>query len=428
MAGQRRIITTVLAAIGIVTVFTALSSPAAAADTTPPRPVTALTATSPAPDSVTLHWTNPTNNDFALVRVCRAVGSIAPTLPCAGVNLIKPTSSFTDRTQLLPNTRYTYSLWAVDKAGNVSAGKHAGVTTQAKTPPGNVTALIATALADGSIRLDWTNPADPDFAGVRVCRATGATAPTLPCAGVNLAAPIHTFTDSTGLIAGTQYTYTVFAYDTVGTTASGAHATATAAATPPGSVTNLSATALSATSITLTWTNPGDADFAGVRICRAFGTVAPTLPCAGVNLTAPTSTFTDSTGLVPSTQYSYSVFAYDTAGNAAAGASTTVSTPPLPLSANVTGLTASAGSPTSITLDWTNPDDPNFAGVLICDAVGPTAPTMPCGGVTLAKPAHTYTNTFQVFPGTQYTYAVFALNASGAAASGTTVTVTTPLS
>jgi hypothetical protein len=299
------------------------------------------------------------------------------------------------------------------------------VSTQAKTPPGNVTGLTATPLADGSIQLNWTNPGDADFAGVRICRATGATVPTLPC-GIKLAAPTNSYTDTVGLIANTQYTYAVFAYDTVGNTASGAHASATAAATPPGNVTGLTATALSATSIKLTWTNPADADFAGVRICRAYGAIAPALPCPGVNVPKPNTTFTDTTGLVPNTQYSYAVFAYDTVGSPASGATATATTQAAPLSANVTGLTASTPSATSVKLDWTNPNDANFAGVLICAAIGSTAPTTPCPGVTLAKPTSTYTDTFHVFPGTQYTYAVFALNSSGDPASGVSATVTTP--
>jgi hypothetical protein len=426
MSVRHQVAAIVVSAVTVVSTATALTSAASAADTTPPDPVSGLSAQSTTPTTVVLDWTNPTDTDFARVRICRAAGASAPTLPCAGLNLAKPTSTFTDTRQLLPHTQYTYGVWAFDAAGNPSARRQVTVTTQAKTPPGNVTGLTATALADGSIRLDWTNPGDADFAGVRICRAIGATVPTLPC-GIKLAAPANSYINSTRLLANTQYTYAVFAYDTVGNTASGAHASATVIATPPGNVTGLSATALSPSSIKLDWTNPGDADFAGVRICRAVGATAPTLPCPGVNIAAPTSTYTDSRNLLPKTEYTYAVFAYDTAAGAASGATASATTQPLPLSANVTGLTAVALSPTSIKLDWTNPADPNFAGVLICAAFGNTVPTTPCAGVTLAKPTHTYTDSFRVHPATKYTYAVFALNASGDPASGVSATVTTPL-
>lgn len=422
---RRRVATFVVSGVAVVATATALTSAALAADTTPPGPVSGLTAQSDTPTSVTLSWTNPTAADFARVRICRTAGTTVPTLPCTGLNLAKPAHTYTDTHQLLPNHMYTYAVWAFDNAGNHSTRRAVTVTTQAKTPPGNVTDLTATALDDGSIQLAWTNPGDADFAGVRLCRAAGSTPPTLPC-GIKLAKPTNSYNDSRSLIPGTLYTYSVFAYDTVGNTASGAHASATPLATPPGNVTNLTATALSDSSIELDWTNPDDADFAGVRVCRALGDTAPTLPCAGVNVLKPTATFTDSTGLFPDTEYTYAVFAFDTVGGAASGASASATTDPQPLSAPVTDLTVTATSATSIELDWTNPDDPNFAGVLICANLGDTAPTTPCTGVALANPTNTYTDDFNVFPGTQYTYAVFALNESGAPSDGPSGTVTTP--
>jgi titin len=424
---RHRVATFVLSGVAVVATATALTSAALAADTTPPGPVTNLTAQSNTPTSVHLDWTNPTAADFSHVRICRADGTTIPTRPCTGLNLAKPTSQYTDSKQLIPNHQYTYALWAFDAAGNASARRSVTVRTQAKTPPGNVTGLSATPLDDGSIQLNWTNPGDSDFAGVRLCRATGATAPTLPC-GIKLAKPADSYNDSRNLIPGQVYTYSVFAYDTVGSTASGAHVSATPLATPPGNVTDLTATTLSDSSIKLDWTNPGDSDFAGVRICRAIGDTAPTLPCAGVNVLKPTNTFTDNNGLFPDTEYTYAVFAFDTVGGAASGATASATTDPAPLSAPVTDLTVTATSPTSIELDWTNPDDPNFAGVLICANLGDVAPTTPCTGVALANPTNTYTDDFNVFPGTEYTYAVFALNEEGNPSSGPSATVTTPAS
>ncbi|HJQ43195.1 MAG TPA: fibronectin type III domain-containing protein, partial [Jatrophihabitantaceae bacterium] len=198
------------------------------------------------------------------------------------------------------------------------------------TPPGNVTGLTATPLSSTSIQLNWTNPADADLVGVRVCRNLGATAPTWPCGGVNVGKASHTFTDTFQIFPSTQYTYSVFAFDTsLNVNATGAHASATTPATvnpPPANVTGLTATPLAGPSVKLDWTNPADADFAGVRICRAFGSVAPTLPCGGVNVLKPTNTFTDSNALIPNTQYTYAVFAFDTGANAASGASATVTT------------------------------------------------------------------------------------------------------
>jgi hypothetical protein len=165
---------------------------------------------------------------------------------------------------------------------------------------------------------------------VRICRAAGAVAPTLPCNGVSVAAPAHTYTDTLQLLANTQYTYAVFAYNSSGAPSTGANVTVTTLHAPgQAGVTGLTATALSPGSVKLNWTNPTNSDFIGVQICRAVGTVAPTLPCAAVNVPTPGQTYTDTFGLISDTQYTYAVFAYNSLGVASSGTSVTVTTPPL---------------------------------------------------------------------------------------------------
>ncbi|NOX49412.1 MAG: serine hydrolase [Gammaproteobacteria bacterium] len=91
-------------------------------------------------------------------------------------------------------------------------------------------------------------------------------------------------------------------------------------AVPPGDVTAFSSAA-GDTEINLTWDNPLDADFAGVRIRRATGS-APAGPNDGVLVYEAAGTaFTDS-GLTNGTTYFYSAFAYDAQPNYADGVST----------------------------------------------------------------------------------------------------------
>ena len=294
------------------------------------------------------------------------------------------------------------------------------------TAPASVTGLTASSTAPTSVTLNWTNPTTAGFAGVHICRNYGTTAPTSDCVGVNVTSPTHTYTDTHQLIPNTQYTYAVFAYNTTGQLSPGASATVTTQQAPaPANVTGLGATALSATSVKLTWTNP-TTNFAGVYICRGYGTAAVTYPCGGVKVAAPAATYTDSANLVPNTQYTYTVFSVSPGGTLSSGASVTVTTPQAAAPPNVTHLTAHASSSTSIDLSWTNPTAASFAGVYICRGYGTTAPTYPCGGVTVAAPGNTFTDTYQLIPNTKYTYTVFASTASGVLASGTTVTVTTP--
>ena len=82
------------------------------------------------------------------------------------------------------------------------------------TPPGSVTGLTALP-GDAQVELNWTNPADEDFAGVTIVRRTD-TYPTSATDGtaVSVAAPAQTYLD-TGLDNGTPYFYAVFAYDEV---------------------------------------------------------------------------------------------------------------------------------------------------------------------------------------------------------------------
>ena len=96
-----------------------------------------------------------------------------------------------------------------------------------KDAPGNVTGLIAT-IGNGRIILSWTNPAEEDFAGVRIVFSVDA-AP----ASIDAGTQIYEGKDSTfihtGLTNGTTYFYTAFAYDESGNFASGVSVSATPA-------------------------------------------------------------------------------------------------------------------------------------------------------------------------------------------------------
>lgn len=90
-----------------------------------------------------------------------------------------------------------------------------GVFTIDSTPPGPVTDLTATP-SSGQVALAWSNPADGDFAGVRIYRTTNTGAATdLGTLVATLAAPVSAWTDS-GLTNGTDYGYHVASYDSAG--------------------------------------------------------------------------------------------------------------------------------------------------------------------------------------------------------------------
>ena len=99
---------------------------------------------------------------------------------------------------------------------------------------------------------------------------------------------------------------------------------------PPANVSNFTATSGDG-HISLSWSNPGDADFAGVKIQRST-TYYPADENAGDNVYNGTGTVFVDQNLNNGTRYYYSAFSYDTSLNYASGAlaSAIPTAPPLP--------------------------------------------------------------------------------------------------
>jgi hypothetical protein len=188
-------------------------------DTTPPGPVSGLSATS-ATTGIQLLWTDPGDSDLAAVTIRRASGSTPPSSATDGTlvaTVPSPDHAFSDTTVANSGATYSYTLFAVDAAGNTSAGTSVTVQSLDITPPGPVTDLTASASTDG-IHLAWSNPTDSDFAGVVIRRLDGSTAPTSPTDGAPVAttdANTATFDDSDAA-PGSTYTYALFALDETG--------------------------------------------------------------------------------------------------------------------------------------------------------------------------------------------------------------------
>jgi len=128
---------------------------------------------------------------------------------------------------LTPNTSYHVRAHSTDPELNEAiSGDMMCSTLPDTTPPANVIDFTATP-GPGSleITLDWTNPADLDFSGVRICRSE-IDYPTDPLTcTVIYEGPGETFVD-TAVVAGVTYYYTNFALDTSMNFASGAIASA----------------------------------------------------------------------------------------------------------------------------------------------------------------------------------------------------------
>src|SRR5665648_1052155 len=118
--------------------------------------------------------------------------------------------------------------------------------------PGPVTGVSAVP-ATTPLASSWPNPTAASFTGVMIRRALGATPPASPTSGtlvVDAAKPATSYTN-TGLTAGTQYSYALFAHNGTPVYAAAATVTSTTDAVP-GPVTGVSAVPAT-TSIALSW-------------------------------------------------------------------------------------------------------------------------------------------------------------------------------
>ncbi len=191
-------------------------------DTTAPSQPTGLTATPASGSQINLAWTASTDNvgvtGYRIFRDAVQVGA-------------SPTTTYND-TGLTPATGYTYTVAAVDAAGNVSvpsAPASATTTAPDNTPPSQPGGLTAVAVSASQINLAWTASTDNvGVTGYRVFRN-----------GVQVVTSPTTTYNDVGLAASSTYTYTVTAMDAAGNnSATSAPATATTAAvtTPPAFV------------------------------------------------------------------------------------------------------------------------------------------------------------------------------------------------
>jgi chitodextrinase len=170
------------------------------------------------------------------------------------------------------------------------------------TPPSVPTGLSASAVSASQINLSWSASTDNvGVAGYHVFRNSVQIATT---SGTS-------YTDS-GLAASTTYSYTVNAFDAAGNVSAQSTSvnatTSPADTTPPSAPTNLSGTSPSSSQVNLSWgASTDNVGVAGYRVSRNSAQIA----------TTSSLSYSD-TGLTASTSYTYSITAFDAAGNVSA--------------------------------------------------------------------------------------------------------------
>jgi len=328
-------------------------------------------------------------------------------------------------TGLSASSSYSYAIQAFDNGPNTSAlsGSSSFSTTADNVAPTIPGSFAGSSPNAGEVDLSWTastdlpNPGGVGVAGYYIYR-NGSSTPTY-----TINNPSTTSYQDTNVSASTTYTYTIVAFDKVGNASAPSNVVSVKTQAPTCSGTpsvpgGLASTSSTDSSIGLSWsasTASAGCTLSGYHIYRGGSLIGST---SG-------TTYSD-TGLTPSTQYGYTVAAYDTSAHTSAQSSSfSVSTAAdsIPPSAPTT-VTASAVSSGEVSLSWSAVSDSNFPVGSYKIYRNSTLLT------TVNAPTTSYNDT-TVSANTSYTYAVSAVDTyqlEGAKTTATPNPVKTPTS
>ena len=232
---------------------------------------------------------------------------------CVGDSVCSPGSGFAARSTFHGNLiedKIAGSAGAYAATATASSGWSMQLvalrpTTSDTTPPSVPANLSAAAVSQSQINLSWSPSTDNvGVAGYQIFRN-----------GTQIGTTTATSYMDVNLAASTTYSYTVTAFDAAGNvSAQSTAAVATTSSTdtqPPSAPTNLTGTSTLPTQANLSWSASTDnVGVAGYHVLRNGTQVGTTSATSYVD-----------TGLAASTKYTYTVTAFDAAGNVSAPSS-----------------------------------------------------------------------------------------------------------
>src|SRR5438874_1018253 len=315
------------------------------------------------------------------------------------------------------NYVYFMNGWAIVSRGSLdtvadpywmqrSATTLADSTGPDTVAPSTPAGLTASAASSSRINLSWLAATD----NVGVIRYS------VYRDGVQIASVAGRSYANTGLSAATTYSYTVAASDAARNASAQSSPVSATTKAPldtqaPSIPTNLAASAITPTTLTLSWNAATDnVAVAGYRVYLN-----------GTLLLSPSSTSAQIIELTPDFTRSFTVAAFDAAGNASApSAPLSVTTPPLADTTAPTtpsGVAASALTSSSLTLSWSP----------ATDNVGVTGYRVYRNGTLAASPSGTSASITGLSAATTYSFTVSAVDAAGnASALSAPLSATTP--
>lgn len=277
---------------------------------------------------IDLYWSNPTNDkNFQGVNIRYKEGSY-PTSETDGTSAYDGTGTSVSLNNMANGTTYYFRAFAYSMVDSVrvfnnlaSGAECTGVSTL--NTPSQITNLRSVGNHDTAniIDLSWSKPSDSKYKGVKILYKTGSY-PTSPTDGTVAYNSTGTNVSLSGMSNGTTYYFRAFAYNlsnniyAYNTSTAGAQCTGVSSLNAANQITGLKATVGSTTSgyVRLTWSNPSDSKFKGVRILYKTGSY-PSSPTDGTVLYTGTGTSVEKTGLANGTTYYFRAFAYNVSNN-----------------------------------------------------------------------------------------------------------------
>lgn len=271
-----------------------------------------------------------------------------------------------------PNQTYSFAVFVADGTAVApgldleqwSAAATATATTGTDTTPPAAPTNVRGNGGQTTIGVTWTGPSDPDWSHVMVRMTTGDTAPATPSDGTDVTSDVvaaQPFISVPGLDPNTDYSFTVFEFDLYGNYSQASITALHLDTTPPGPVTSPVVTD-QRTNMKVSWTNPTDADFAGVAVTEQSGDTVPTSPTDGWvgNVIGSGNATTFNT--VEGSRITVALWTYDIHDNYVANPTVVVvdtpirdhTPPPAP------GLVSVTGALGGVTVHWTNPTVSDF--------------------------------------------------------------------
>ncbi|WP_010253013.1 fibronectin type III domain-containing protein [Treponema primitia] len=178
-------------------------------DITPPSPLTVTTFYNQGSRTIAASWTDPADADLQEILLEWGINGEG----IAGSQRINRGQESYVITGVVSDSRgYTVQAYAIDRAGNQSAGASEPVKTDT-TPPGAVWGLAGSYNREAQrITVTWTDPVDPDLKEIRLAWQAGTGALT----DITLDPGVGTYTiNSVGYNSG-EYSITVTAADQAG--------------------------------------------------------------------------------------------------------------------------------------------------------------------------------------------------------------------